>query len=108
MEKFVEAADERFIFQAQPPDHGIEALANLMRILLFQVVVKKYDHRQWESLGGEHIDLLFHIIFKHAEFVALQVRNEIAGTVLHRDGQNDQVGVHADFGSRVAWRWSSG
>src|SRR5260370_38823594 len=85
MEKLVETADERFVFQAQPPDNGVEALANFLRVFLFEVIVKKDDHRQWKGFGGKNVDLLLHIIFKHAEFVALQVRNKVARAVLDCD-----------------------
>ncbi len=86
MEKLIEAADEGFVFQAQPSNHGVEALANFLRVFLFEVVVQQDDHRQRKGFRGKNIDLLLHIIFKHAEFVALQVRNEVAGAVLDRDG----------------------
>src|SRR5260370_5536012 len=85
MEKLVKSADERFVVEAQPPDNSVETPADLMRVLLFKVIVEKDDHRQGKRLGGEDLYFLFDIILKHPKFVAPQVRNHIAGAVLDGD-----------------------
>src|SRR5712671_6982892 len=91
MKKLVEAADKSLVVQAQTPDHRVQALPHLLRILVFEVVVQKDDHRQRKGLRREDIDFLLHIVFKDAKFVTLQVRNKITGSVLHRDRKNHQI-----------------
>src|SRR5258707_10730574 len=102
MEKFVEAADKRLVIQAKPPNHRIQALANLLPVLFLEVVVEKNDHRQRKSFRGKDINFLFDIVFKDAEFVPLQICNEIARAVLHRYRKNNEVGADADLRSRLA------
>ena len=91
VEELIEAADKGLILQAHAAHDGVKAVANLFGILGLEIVVDKDDHRKRKGFRGEEVDVLLDVIFKNAKFVAVEVRNEIAGTVFDGNGQNDQI-----------------
>jgi hypothetical protein len=74
---------------------------HLFGSLRFQVIVEEHNRRQRRRLGRKESDPLLNSIFQDAEFILPKISNQIATTVLYRDGDDNQFGSNGDGGPLV-------
>ena len=104
VKKLIEAADEGFVVRAETADDGAKARLDLVGIFTFKVVVDEDYEGKRKGFDGEKSNLLLDVVFKDAEFIFLEVGNEVAVVIFDGNGQHNESGIKTDNGGRFG-RW---